>query len=35
VPAQTTPDGLVFAQVLDPAGNQIGIFTPPGPGAQQ
>jgi predicted enzyme related to lactoylglutathione lyase len=29
VPAQTTPDGLVFAHLLDPAGNHFQIFTPP------
>jgi predicted enzyme related to lactoylglutathione lyase len=28
VPPTTVPAGLVFAQVHDPAGNQIGIFTP-------
>jgi predicted enzyme related to lactoylglutathione lyase len=28
VPPTTAPDGLVFAQLHDPAGNQIGIFTP-------
>lgn len=27
----TTPTGLVFADLLDPAGNHIGIFTPPPP----
>jgi len=26
---QTTPDGLVFADLLDPAGNQFGIYAPP------
>ena len=26
---QTTPDGLVFADLLDPAGNLFGIYTPP------
>jgi uncharacterized protein len=29
VAAQTTPDGLVFAHLLDPAGNHFGIFRPP------
>ncbi|GAB3903000.1 VOC family protein [Kibdelosporangium lantanae] len=28
-PATTTPDGLTFAHVQDPAGNEFGIFTPP------
>jgi predicted enzyme related to lactoylglutathione lyase len=28
VPPTTAPDGLVFAQLHDPAGNQIGIFRP-------
>jgi uncharacterized protein len=28
VPPTTTPDGLVFAHLHDPAGNHIGIFTP-------
>lgn len=28
LPPTTAPDGLVFAQLHDPAGNQIGIFTP-------
>ena len=28
VPPTTTPAGLVFAQLHDPAGNQIGVFTP-------
>jgi uncharacterized protein len=28
LPPTTTPDGLVFAQLHDPGGNQIGIFTP-------
>jgi predicted enzyme related to lactoylglutathione lyase len=32
VAPQTTPDGLTFAQLLDPAGNQFGIFTPPAGG---
>jgi predicted enzyme related to lactoylglutathione lyase len=29
VPATTTPDGLVFAQLRDATGNHFGIFTPP------
>jgi predicted enzyme related to lactoylglutathione lyase len=29
VPATDAPSGLVFAHVLDPDGNQFGIFTPP------
>lgn len=29
VPATTTPTGLVFAELLDPAGNHFGVFTPP------
>lgn len=28
LPPTTAPSGLVFAQLHDPAGNQIGIFTP-------
>lgn len=28
VPPTTTPNGLVFAHLNDPAGNHIGIFTP-------
>ena len=28
LPPTTAPNGLVFAQLHDPAGNQIGIFTP-------
>ena len=28
VPPTTAPDGLVFAQLHDPSGNQIGLFTP-------
>ncbi|MFL6122686.1 VOC family protein [Actinophytocola sp.] len=27
-PPVTTPDGLVFAKLTDPAGNYIGIYTP-------
>jgi predicted enzyme related to lactoylglutathione lyase len=31
VPAQTTPAGLTFAHLLDPAGNHFGVFSePPG-----
>lgn len=29
LPRTETPDGLVFAHVLDPSGNRFGIFTPP------
>jgi predicted enzyme related to lactoylglutathione lyase len=29
VPPKTTADGLVFAHLLDPAGNEFGVFTPP------
>jgi hypothetical protein len=29
VPATTTPPGLVYAHVADPAGNHIGVFAPP------
>ncbi|MDN3354953.1 VOC family protein [Actinomadura sp. DC4] len=29
VPATTSPDGLVFAQLQDATGNHFGIFTPP------
>lgn len=29
VPATTVDNGLTFAHLLDPAGNQVGIFTPP------
>ena len=25
----STPDGLVFAQILDPHGNCLGLFSPP------
>jgi len=28
VPAQTTPDGLTFAHLLDPSGNHFAVFTP-------
>jgi predicted enzyme related to lactoylglutathione lyase len=28
VPAQTTPNGLVFAHLVDPSGNHFGIYTP-------
>jgi predicted enzyme related to lactoylglutathione lyase len=27
-PVSTTPDGLVFADLLDPSGNRIGVYTP-------
>ncbi|MEU8897960.1 VOC family protein [Nocardia sp. NPDC048505] len=27
-PPTTAPDGLVFAHLLDPSGNQFGVFTP-------
>jgi predicted enzyme related to lactoylglutathione lyase len=33
VAPQTTPDGLSFAHLLDPSGNQFGVFTPP-PGGE-
>jgi uncharacterized protein len=29
VPPTTTPSGLVFAHLNDPAGNHFGVFTPP------
>lgn len=29
VPTTTTPNGLTFAHLNDPAGNQFGVFTPP------
>jgi uncharacterized protein len=29
VPATTTPDGLVFAQLRDSTGNHFGVFSPP------
>lgn len=29
VPATEIPTGLTYAHVTDPAGNQIGLFTPP------
>ncbi|HEX6356125.1 VOC family protein [Actinophytocola sp.] len=28
-PPTKTPNGLVFADLKDPAGNQFGVFTPP------
>jgi uncharacterized protein len=28
-PKKVTPDGLAFAYLTDPAGNQFGVFTPP------
>lgn len=29
VPVKTAPSGLTFAHLLDPAGNHLGVFTPP------
>jgi len=29
IPPATTPNGLVFAELADPAGNHFGVFTPP------
>ena len=29
VPTTTLPTGLVYAHVSDPAGNHLGVFTPP------
>ncbi|MEH0842247.1 VOC family protein [Micromonospora sp. CPCC 205711] len=29
VPLVTAPSGLTFAHLADPAGNHIGVFTPP------
>ena len=29
VPATTTPEGIVFAHVTDPAGARLGLWTPP------
>ena len=29
-PPTTAPNGLSFAHLLDPAGNHIGIYSPPG-----
>ncbi|GAA5130906.1 VOC family protein [Pseudonocardia adelaidensis] len=29
VPPVTTPNGLVFAHLLDRSGNRFGVFTPP------
>ncbi|HET6954031.1 MAG TPA: VOC family protein [Acidimicrobiales bacterium] len=29
VQATTTPDGLVYAHIVDPAGNDLGLWTPP------
>jgi predicted enzyme related to lactoylglutathione lyase len=29
MPPSTTSNGLVFAQLCDPAGNRIGVMTPP------
>jgi uncharacterized protein len=28
-PPQTTPTGLVFAELLDPSGNHFAVYTPP------
>lgn len=28
VPPKTTPNGLTFAHLLDPAGNHIGVYSP-------
>ena len=28
-PPQTTPNGLTFAHLLDPAGNHFGVYSPP------
>lgn len=28
-PPTTSPNGLVFADLLDPAGNHFGVFSPP------
>jgi predicted enzyme related to lactoylglutathione lyase len=30
VPATEIPTGLVYAHVTDPAGNHVGLFSPPG-----
>ncbi|WP_262282309.1 VOC family protein [Micromonospora sp. MA102] len=32
VPPRTTPSGLSLAQLLDPSGNRVGVFTPPAGG---
>lgn len=29
VPATASPNGLVFADLVDPAGNHFGVFSPP------
>ncbi|MEV4657747.1 VOC family protein [Micromonospora sp. NPDC049301] len=29
VPPRTAPSGLTLAHLLDPAGNRVGVFTPP------
>ncbi|TDB77022.1 MULTISPECIES: VOC family protein [unclassified Micromonospora] len=29
MPVRTAPSGLRFAHLLDPAGNHLGVFTPP------
>lgn len=31
VPPTTRPDGLVFADLLDPSGNHFGVFSPASP----
>lgn len=30
LPPKTTPNGLTFAELLDPSGNQFGVYSPPG-----
>ncbi|MFC0033393.1 VOC family protein [Micromonospora chaiyaphumensis] len=32
VPVRTAPSGLVWAHLLDPSGNRVGVFTPPAAG---
>jgi predicted enzyme related to lactoylglutathione lyase len=29
-PAETSPNGLTFASLQDPAGNHFGVYSPPG-----
>ena len=29
IPPRTTPNGLTFAHLLDPAGNHFGVYSPP------
>ncbi|MGI5164025.1 VOC family protein [Spirillospora sp. CA-253888] len=29
MPATTAPNGLVFATIADPAGNEFGVYSPP------